>query len=327
VFVFSFSLSGCAWMGDMVGKAKNLLKPKPTATATEEAKSDRTVVADTSARSPVAGGPGSHLQTAEGKAVTNGYGDCVNLGYSVASGDHPADCDKQGLNVAQAPVRSDADAKPARRAEPAPEPAAEKAAAAPEPQIEGPATDQSAGPAVEPTPGQALESGSGASGPALEEAAKEQPAPAETAAAAAPAAAPTYEKIALQGDALFRFGKYDEKSILETGKKRLDELAAHINEFDKASIESIVVVGHADRLGKKAANQRLSERRATTVKNYLVKQGIDSTLVKSSGKGSSEPVAQCSGGKKSTKLVKCLEPNRRVEVVIRGQKEKVSQRD
>ena len=119
-----------------------------------------------------------------------------------------------------------------------------------------------------------------------------------------------------------RFGKSDEGSILPAGVSKLDELAAQLAAYNRNSIESINVVGHADRLGKKVANQALSERRAMTVKQYLIKHGVDGSAIKSSGKGSSQPVKQCKGKKKTPALVACLEPNRRVEVVIRGVKGK-----
>ena len=68
------------------------------------------------------------------------------------------------------------------------------------------------------------------------------------------------------------------------------------------------------------ANQALSERRAITVKRYLIKNGVDGAVIKTLGKGSSQPIKQCKGTKKTPALVACLEPNRRVEVVIRGVK-------
>ena len=57
-----------------------------------------------------------------------------------------------------------------------------------------------------------------------------------------------------------------------------------------------------------------------TVKNYLIKNGVDGSLIKSMGKGSSQPVKQCKGKRKTPALIACLAPNRRVEVVIRGVK-------
>jgi outer membrane protein OmpA-like peptidoglycan-associated protein len=136
--------------------------------------------------------------------------------------------------------------------------------------------------------------------------------------AIAPTPAARYEKFSLQGDALFKFGTFDEVGMLPAGKKKLDDLAAHIKGLDKASIDSIAVVGHADRLGAPEKKMRVSEQRAETVANYLISKGVDAALVQSTGKGDVEPVAQCGGKKATPQLVSCLAPNRRVEVVIKG---------
>jgi outer membrane protein OmpA-like peptidoglycan-associated protein len=126
------------------------------------------------------------------------------------------------------------------------------------------------------------------------------------------------DKAALSGDALFDFGKSDESGMSQVGRQKLDEVAARIKAMDPAAVGGIEVIGHADRLGSRAGNQRLSAQRAATVANYLVSKGIESSLIKSVGKGDTQPIAQCPGKKPTPKLIACLEPNRRVEVVIHG---------
>lgn len=142
-------------------------------------------------------------------------------------------------------------------------------------------------------------------------------APAAPVAAPAPAPKPVAEKVTLAADALFDF----DKAVLRAeGKAKLDELAAKSKELN---IEVILAVGHADRLGKAAYNQGLSERRAAAVKEYLVSKGIDANRIDAAGKGSTQPVTKaedCKGNKKTAKLVACLQPDRRVNIEVIGSK-------
>jgi OOP family OmpA-OmpF porin len=78
-------------------------------------------------------------------------------------------------------------------------------------------------------------------------------------------------------------------------------------------VNNIVISGHADRLGSEKYNQALSERRANAVRDYLISKGIDAGRLTAQGKGESMPVVTCTE-KNRTALIKCLEPNRRVEV-------------
>ncbi|MEO6024082.1 MAG: OmpA family protein [Burkholderiales bacterium] len=124
------------------------------------------------------------------------------------------------------------------------------------------------------------------------------------------------QKVTLQGDAVFGFGKSDEKGMQPGGRQKLDELADRILAMDKASVGGVTVVGHADRLGSPSGNMAISEKRAATVMNYLVKRGVDAGMLKSMGKGDAEPVVECPGSKATKVLIACLAANRRVEVLI-----------
>ncbi|WP_394781766.1 OmpA family protein, partial [Undibacterium sp.] len=65
--------------------------------------------------------------------------------------------------------------------------------------------------------------------------------------------------------------------------------------------------------GSDKYNMKLSQRRAEAVKAYLVGKGIAGSRLTSQGKGESNPVVECTDKNRSA-LIKCLEPNRRVEV-------------
>ncbi len=92
---------------------------------------------------------------------------------------------------------------------------------------------------------------------------------------------------------------------------KLDEIAKALTA--NSEINDVVITGYTDRLGSTSYNQKLSERRANTVKNYLSAKGVSANRLKAQGKGEANPVVECSD-KNRPALIKCLEPNRRVEV-------------
>ena len=141
-----------------------------------------------------------------------------------------------------------------------------------------------------------------------------EPMLAKAAPAAAPAAKPSGDKITVAADALFDFNK---ATLRSEGKAKLDEVVAKAKDI---KLEVIIAVGHTDRIGSDAYNQKLSERRAASVKQYLVSKGIDANRVYTEGKGKKNPVTkpdQCTG-KKSAKVIACLQPDRRVDIELIG---------
>ncbi|MDM7322712.1 MAG: OmpA family protein [Gammaproteobacteria bacterium] len=111
------------------------------------------------------------------------------------------------------------------------------------------------------------------------------------------------KKITLNADTYFDFDKYNLKP---EGKKALDALVA---EMKIDQIEEVTVVGHTDSIGTEAYNQKLSERRAKTVADYLVSKGVPAAKIKAYGKGESQPIAD-----NRTKAGRAK--NRRVEVTV-----------
>ena len=145
-------------------------------------------------------------------------------------------------------------------------------------------------------------------------AAKEAPPPPPPPPAAAPK--PAAQKVTLAADALFDFNK---ANLRDEGKAKLDKLAGDIKGI---KLEVIIAVGHADRFGSDAYNQKLSEKRAEAVKAYLVGKGIEPNRVYTEGKGEKQPITkadQCKGPK-SKKTIDCLQPDRRVEIEVIGTK-------
>ena len=143
------------------------------------------------------------------------------------------------------------------------------------------------------------------------------PAPVVTpppAPAPAPMPKPVSEKVTLSADTLFNFDKSDLRS---DGKAKLDDLVDKLKAVD---VQTIIDVGYTDRIGSKAYNLKLSERRAETVKAYLVSKGVPADRILAKGKGKADPVTrpgQCKGHV-TRKLIACLQPDRRVEIEVIG---------
>lgn len=149
------------------------------------------------------------------------------------------------------------------------------------------------------------------------------PAPAPVIEEPAPAPAPEpvkctpqVETITVGAEKLFGF---DKANLKAEGKAALDEAAAKIKA--NPEIRAVFVTGHTDRFGSDAYNQKLSDRRAKQVAEYLVSQGVDSSMITAEGKGESQPLVECAGNKATKKVISCLQPNRRVEIRAEGTKE------
>ena len=136
-----------------------------------------------------------------------------------------------------------------------------------------------------------------------------------------PAPKPAAQKVTLAADALFDF---DKAVLRPEGKATLDGLMVKVKDI---KLEVIIAVGHADRIGSDKYNQSLSERRAASVKDYLVSKGLEPNRVYTEGKGEKQPVTgdKCQKmGKEhgsNKKLVACLQPDRRVEIEVIGTRE------
>ena len=143
------------------------------------------------------------------------------------------------------------------------------------------------------------------------------PAPAPAPAAApAPAPAPQVQKITLASKALFDF----DKAILKPeGKAAIDsEIISKLAGVQK--LELVLVTGHTDRIGTQQYNQKLSERRADAVRDYLVSKGVPKDKIETLGMGKTQPLPGVVCHQKNFKaLVACLAPDRRVEIEVKGE--------
>ena len=102
----------------------------------------------------------------------------------------------------------------------------------------------------------------------------------------APAPVPQNVPFRVSMDAFFDF---DKATLRPEGKAALDELA---HRLAVTQYDTLTIVGHADRIGPAAYNQKLSERRASAIRDYLVAQGIEAEKIAASGIGESEPTRE-----------------------------------
>lgn len=105
------------------------------------------------------------------------------------------------------------------------------------------------------------------------------------------------------GDLLFETGKSELKG---GAASNLSKLSAFLNKYPD---RTIVIEGHTDSVGSDDYNESLSQRRANSVQQFLLAQGIAANRLSASGKGENFPVASndSSSGRQM---------NRRVEVII-----------
>jgi outer membrane protein OmpA-like peptidoglycan-associated protein len=109
--------------------------------------------------------------------------------------------------------------------------------------------------------------------------------------------------ITLPGAVLFPTGKWD---LLPGAKEKLDAVAEALkNQAD----HKMVVEGHTDSQGSPTSNMELSQKRAQTVRDYLVMKGVPDGIISANGVGQSRPVAD-------NKTADGRSNNRRVEIIV-----------
>ena len=129
--------------------------------------------------------------------------------------------------------------------------------------------------------------------------------PAPKAAPAPAPQTPAASKVTYAADAFFDF---DKATLKPAGKAKLDDLVGKVKGIN---LEVIIAVGHTDSVGSDVYNQKLSVKRAESVKAYLVSKGIEKNRIYTEGKGEKQPVAD-------NKTNKGRGKNRRVEIEVVG---------
>ena len=133
----------------------------------------------------------------------------------------------------------------------------------------------------------------------------------------APVAKPAPKKPAVLTVSSTELFEFDKSNLTPEARSKLDnEVVAKARDF--GSVSHVQIDGHADRMGSQEYNQRLSERRAETVRAYLVSKGFDASRMDTIGFGKTNPVKSCPGNMARKELIACLAPNRRVAVEVKG---------
>ena len=114
--------------------------------------------------------------------------------------------------------------------------------------------------------------------------------------------------ITLTGQVLFPFGK---ATLLPTARAKLDQVATALK--TQPSDTMIVVNGYTDSVGDPSKNMELSRRRAESVRDELVAQGIAPDRVQAFGYGAESPIA-------SNATPEGRADNRRVEIVVKNER-------
>ncbi len=130
---------------------------------------------------------------------------------------------------------------------------------------------------------------------------------------------PVLGKLTLASGSLFKFGGSDYQDMLEQGHQEIQALSEKINS-DQYKITGIKVMGYTDPIGSEEYNLALSQRRAETVKQALLSEGV-TAKIDLIGLGEKNLVVRdCSQQfpKSKKQRITCNQPNRRVEVVVYG---------
>jgi outer membrane protein OmpA-like peptidoglycan-associated protein len=112
--------------------------------------------------------------------------------------------------------------------------------------------------------------------------------------------------ITLQGEVLFPTGKWELKA---GAMAKLDQIAEAL----RGKEQPMVVFGFTDNVGTRDFNMDLSQKRANSVRDYLVTKGIPQDLITAQGKGPDNPVSENTS-------VEGRSANRRVEIVVQPKK-------
>jgi outer membrane protein OmpA-like peptidoglycan-associated protein len=108
------------------------------------------------------------------------------------------------------------------------------------------------------------------------------------------------------GDVLFDTGKFDLRT---EAREALAKLSGIVLNYPSLRL---TIEGHTDSTGSTELNQTLSEKRAGSVRDYLVSQGLDAGTLTAQGFGMDMPIAD-------NKTAEGRQKNRRVEIVVSGE--------
>ena len=130
--------------------------------------------------------------------------------------------------------------------------------------------------------------------------------PEQTIGATAATPGSTQDFVVNVGDRVFF--ETDQTTLTAEGRATLDQQARWLKQYGNYAF---TIEGHADERGTRDYNLSLGARRATSVKNYLVAQGVAASRIKTISFGKERPVAVCDD-------ISCWSQNRRAVTILQG---------
>ena len=126
------------------------------------------------------------------------------------------------------------------------------------------------------------------------------------------------EHCVAEVDVRFRFDRSGAADILPEDRPRLQAFVDMLN-GQYVRVDSLKLVGHTDRLGSRAYNERLSMRRAVTVRNELQRLGVNVPMSVEARGATEDFSSGCRRqGEGLENTVQCLQPDRRVTIELEG---------
>lgn len=110
-------------------------------------------------------------------------------------------------------------------------------------------------------------------------------------------------RLIMSGNITF---KHDSYSIRPSFYRTLNSVALVLKKYPRTAVQ---IIGYASSVGEAMYNQQLSERRALSVADYLVAQGVKANRLSAMGRGARNLIA-------SDATIQGQEQNRRVEIII-----------
>ena len=118
------------------------------------------------------------------------------------------------------------------------------------------------------------------------------------------------EALSARPDAPLRFTLYFKEGSDELTPDSAKELERVLAEIRKRPAPDLIIVGHTDRVGLLADNDRLALKRAEKMRGEMVRQGLPADSVQAAGRGEREPLVPTADEVAEAR-------NRRVEMLVR----------
>lgn len=135
----------------------------------------------------------------------------------------------------------------------------------------------------------------------------------------APDEATPVRRVWAEEERTIYFG-FNQATLTPEARQKLDTLANTLK--SEQDVKEAKIVGYADRIGSANYNQRLSQKRAEAVKNYIISRGfVNARVAETRWFGETTPVTSCPDTLSREALIACLQKDRRVEVEIEYQPE------